>query len=253
MAISVNTGTTAHAETAASCNVTIPAGVLAGDVMVMMLTVFTETGSTPAISFSGGGGTWTLVPMTTGTNPEVATAGSSVWSYGFAYTRVATAGDPGATVTVTETGSAAGTTWFAIALEAYTGCNTAAPVDVAFGANAQGTAQGTAPSGNTATAGDWAIHMDGGGINTGPLVGPAGSTQRQNIDSSASVCAGINDSNGPVGGAGTSIGGGHWSQTGSTANWWSMFTIGLAAAPAAVTLGFDDGDTPWHIRSRKGR
>jgi hypothetical protein len=225
VAISFNTGTTAHAETAASVAPVIPAGVLVGDVMVLVVNAFTETGSTPTVAISGGGGAWTLVTPTTGTNPEVATAGASIWNYAWLYTRVATAGDPGATLTITETGSPAATTWLAVALAAYTGANTVSPVDVCFASNAQGTSTATAPSGSTVTAGDWAVHVLGCGVNGIPVTGPG--TGRENVVSAALVGAVINDSNAPVGGAGTSIGGGTWTQSGNTSDWWSMFEVGL--------------------------
>lgn len=246
MAISFNTGTTAHAETASSVNVTIPAGVLAGDVMVMMVEVFTETGTQPTISITGN--TWTLPTPNTGTNPEVATAGSSIWSYGFLYVRTATAGDIGASITISESGSAAATTWFAVALAAYTGANGSSPVDVLFGANTQAVFSGTAPSGATVLANDWPIYADGGALNAGPLTGPG--TSRENVVSSALVCAAIDDGNGSVA-AGTTIGGGTWSGTGSSANWFSMFTLGLAAAVPPVVaaapgaLSADDERKLW--------
>lgn len=234
MAISFNTGAKNSANTAASVTLAIPAGVLVNDVMVMALEVFTETATAPTISFSGGGGTWTLVPVTPGTNPEVATAGATIWSYGYAYYRVATAGDPGATITITESGSAAGTTWFAVAMGAYTGASTASPIDVAAGNNAQGTSGGTGPAVTTVTANDWALQLACVGINGTPLGGPG--TSRQNIVSSASVGAAIDDGGAAVA-AGTSIGGGSWTQAGNTSNWWSLFTIGLAPAGAAPASG----------------
>lgn len=229
MAISYNTGATHSADTASSVTLGIPAGVLTGDLMILNIEAFTETGTAPSVSISGGGGSWTAVPMNTGTNPEVATAGSTIWSYGYAYYRIATAADPGATLTVSETGSSAGTTWFAVAVAAYTG---AGSIDVAFGSNAQGTGSATAPSGSTTQAGDWAVYLMGGGINSGPFTGPG--TQRQNLESDAFVCAGINDSNGSVGASGTTIGGGTWTQAGNTSDWWSLFTIGINA-PAVGT------------------
>ena len=115
-----NTGATASATTAASVNVTIPSGVLANDVMVLNVECFTEHSTPPTVGFSGGGGTWTLMPVSAGTNPAVAQNGT-IYSYGYAYYRVATAGDPGATLTITETGSSTGTTWLTVALATYTG------------------------------------------------------------------------------------------------------------------------------------
>jgi hypothetical protein len=235
MAISFNTGAKNSANTASSVTLAIPAGVNVGDVMIMALEVFIETSTAPTISFSGAGGNWTLVPMTTGTNPEVATAGTVVWSFGYAYYRVATAGDQGATLTITESGSPAGATWMAVTMAAYTGASTSSPIDVAFGNNGQGTVSSqTPPSGATGAAGDWAVYLCCAGINAGTLGGGPG-TNRESVTSSVSIAARSNDSNGSVGGAGTTIGGGSsFTQAGSTANWWSLFTIGLAPPGAAA-------------------
>lgn len=242
MAISYNTGATGSANTASSVAVTIPAGVLAGDVMILALTVFCETGTAPSIGFSGGGGTWTLIPGTSpGTNPEVA-ANSPIWSYGYAYYRVATAGDPGATLTVTETGSGSGTTWLAAALASYTGANTSTPADVIGGSqafNSAGPGTITTPSKTTVTANDWAVYLVGGGLTAGSnVVGPAGTAKRQGVFSSASIEAGIWDNGTPLA-AGSSIGGGTFSETGgnSGSGWWTSFTIGLAPASAASPNG----------------
>lgn len=227
MAISFNTGTTASANTATSVGVTIPAGVLTNDVMLMMLTVFCETGTQPTISFSGGGATWIAPTPNTGTNPEVATAGSSIWSYGFFYYAIATASDPGATLTISESGSPAGTTWFAVSLASYTGASTSSPIDVLAGNNAQAVASLNGPTISTVQANDWAIQMCGGAVAAGnSLLGPA--TNREFVTSSAAVDAGLSDSNGTVA-AGTNIGGGNWNNgTANTANWYSAFAIGLA-------------------------
>ncbi len=238
MAISFNTGATASANTAASVAITIPSGVLTGDVMLMFLTVFCEVGSAPSIAFSGAGGTWTLATVTTGTNPENGNNGT-LYAYGYAYYRVATAGDPGASLTITETGSPAGTTWLAVALASYTGANTSSPVDVAGGANASA-ALVTCPSETTATANDWAVYMGGGGVNGsgGTVPGPTGATQRENLASSAGIGAAIFDSNGSAGGSGTSIGGtaSFQFQTTNHPNTGQLnaFTIGLKPAAAAV-------------------
>ena len=243
MAISYNTGTTASADTSASVNITIPSGVLVNDVMLMSLEVFTEDASAPTVSFSGGGGGWTLItPTDASANPQVATFGSSIWSYGYAYYRVATAGDPGATLTVSESGSAAGTTWFAVALASYTGASTSAPIDVAGGANARG-AYGTTvtcPSETTGVTGDWAVYLGPCGPAVGSVIhGPAGSTQRQAVVSDAGIGAAINDSNGSVGNSGTGIGGGTFSATSGSGNvWWEAFTVGLAPPGAGSPAPF---------------
>ena len=55
---------------------------------------------------------------------------AALYAYGYFYYRKATAGDPGATLTITETGSPSGTTWLAAALAAYPGASGTQP-DVA--------------------------------------------------------------------------------------------------------------------------
>ena len=229
--ITYNTGAAGSAITATSVGLTIPAGVLAGDVMLLSVTVFTEDSSAPAITIPAG---WNLLPAATGTNPEIATAGSSIWSYGYAYYKVANNTDPGSGLTVSETGSPFASTWWAIALAAYTGAAAAGTIDVAGGANAQGGTGTTVtcPAETTGAAGDWAVYL-GGGAPSGAFTTPAGTTTRQNIVSGASVGAIITDSNGPAG-AGAVIGGGTFGSTAPGAAWLTAFTVGLAATVGTV-------------------
>lgn len=238
MAISVNTGTTASADTATSVNVTIPAGVLTNDVMIMSLEVFTEDSTAPTISFSGAGGSWTLVPVSTGSNPEVS-SGGSIFAYGYAYYRVATAGDPGATLTISESGSPAGTTWFCVSMESYTGASTTSPIDVAGGAvttGATNTLSITLPTKTTGVANDWAIYLLSGGLIAGASETISSGTIRRQLTDAAGIATALADSNGSVGAAGTSIGGNTWNITGQGASntWLSAFTIGLAPPSAAA-------------------
>lgn len=230
MALSYNTGATASADTSASVNLSIPSGVLTGDLMLMSLTVFTEDSSAPSVAFSGAGGTWTAVTTTdSSANPQTA-AGSGVWSYGYAYLRVATAGDPGATLTITETGSSAGTTWFAAAVASYTGGGGGSPVDVAGGAEAFGSGglQVTCPSLTTSAASDWAVYLGSGSPGAGSsFTAPAGTTQRQAIVSDAGIGAAIFDSNASVGGAGTGIGGGSLGTASAGVAWLTVFTVAI--------------------------
>ena len=229
MALSYNTGTTASAITATSVNLTIPAGVLVNDLMVLAVTLFTTDATPPVVSITGG--TWTLVPVTTGTNPEVP-AGGGVWSYDYAYVRTATGIDPGATITLSETGSGAGTTWWAAAVASYT---EAAFVDVAGGANAQGGGGTTVtcPAETTVAAGDWAVYAGGGAPGGGTnWTVPAGTTIRQQVVSAAGVGAVITDSNGSLP-SGSSVGGGTFASSNPGATvWLSAFTLGLAPAGA---------------------
>ena len=232
MAISYNTGTTWSANTAASAAGTIPSGVLVGDVMLLGFPVFCEVSTAPTISFSGGGGSWTLLsPMHDGSNPENANNGT-LFSYGYVYYRVATSGDPGATLTLSETGSPAGTTWWAAALVSYTGASSAQP-DIAGSVAANQVLSITAHTEVTGVANDWHVGMSLGGTNTAPGSPPA--TLRENLTSSAGITAQVWDSNGSVGAAGTTIGGETVNGGNTTGgNNYAVFTIGLAPAGAAA-------------------
>jgi hypothetical protein len=235
MAISFNTAASNTADTASSVAVTIPAGVLTNDVMLLILEVFCETGTTPTIAFSGAGGGWNLISVSLGANPEVATAGSSIWSYGFAYSRVATAGVPGASLTITETGSAASTTWMGVSIAAYTGANTSTPVDVAGGSNFQGTnVSASFPARTTGVTGDWSVCMAAYGLPPLSALSAASLTKRTGggVDG-AGIGTGIWDSAASVGSSGTSIGGNAISGAAGGTDWYSLFTIGLAPAGAA--------------------
>jgi hypothetical protein len=234
MAISYNTGATGSASAATSCNITIPAGVLTGDLMLLGVACFTEVTSAPTITITGGGGSWTLLsPMHDGTNPQAVNNGT-LYNWAYVYYRVATAGDPGATLTVSESGSAAATTWFALALGAYTGAASSQP-DVAGSVGANNVLTVTSPSETTVTASDWSIGMLLGGTNGAP-VGGLPSTSRQVVTSGSGITAGIWDSNGSVGGAGTSIGG-VTVHGGNNApnNTFSVFTIGIAPPGTAAS------------------
>lgn len=238
MAISFNVATTTTADTSVSIAPVIPAGVLVNDVMLLVLLVFTEVATVPTISFSGAGGTWTLVPMTTGPNPAQSTQ-STVWANGWAYYRVATAGDPGATLTISAANtSGAGTTWMAVSISSYTGANTTSPIDVAGGVGIEGAGIGvTLPSPVTTTvANDWAVSMYAAGLPIGATVtGPAGTTQRANLLDASGIGSGIWDSNGSFT-AGTNIGGGQFSAGAGGTDWWTAFVVGIAP-PSGVTLG----------------
>jgi hypothetical protein len=234
---SFNVGATASANTSASCAITIPSGVLTGDIMVLGIAVFNEVATAPVLSFSGGGGaTWVLpTPLHDGSNPEQATNGV-LYAYGFFYYAVATVSDPGATLTVTETGSPSGLTWFAMALGSYTGAGATQP-DVAGANAANQVLSSTAPAETTGVAGDWYVGLELGGTNSAPTGSPPG-TAREAITSSAGITAMLWDSNGPVGAAGTSIGGGtvHGGNSAPNNNY-TVFTIGLQPASATGAAG----------------
>lgn len=234
MPISFNTGTGNSADTSAAVTLALPSGILVSDVMIMSLTCFNENAAAPAITFSGADGPWTLVPTSDGSaNPQVS-AGSGIWSYGYAYYRVATAGDPGATLTVTASGAgfASGTTWWAAAVASYTTVNTASPVDVAGGAAAAGGSADvpsvTCPSLTTGITTDWAVYLGGGAPGEDETyAGPYGTVTRENILSGVGIGAAVNDSGGS---AGSVIGGGTFTTSTAGVAWLSAFTIGLAPA-----------------------
>jgi hypothetical protein len=237
MAISYNTGATGSSVNVTTVTVAIPSGVLANDVMIMSLACFTEDSTQPTISFSGAGGTWTLAPVTTGSNPELSQNGT-IYCYEFAYYRVATAGDPGATLTITETGSSGSTTWFAAALASYTGASTGSPIDVA-GAASTLTNTVQCPAQTTVTNNDWALYLGNGGANGSSTLmpGPSGATKRESVASSAGIAAAVYDSNGTVA-AGTSIGGTSafdFTTTDGGTGFLGAFTIGLAPPAGGVT------------------
>jgi hypothetical protein len=237
MATSYNTGIPWSASNAASAAGTIPSGVLTGDTMWLGFTIFCEAATAPAITLTGGGATWTAPAPSAGSNPEQATTGT-LYAYGYLYTAQATASDPGATLTITETGSPAGTTWISAALVTYTGAGSMQP-DVIVSAAANDVLSVAAPAVNTGRAGDWYLGFQLGGTNGAPTSGPPG-TQRQAVTSGAGVTAVVWDSNGTVGPAGTSIGGGtvHGGNSAPN-NTFTVFTIGMAPAAARSIAGAD--------------
>lgn len=239
------TGTSSSASTSATCTFTIPAGVAPGDIVLVGFAVFCEVATAPTIAFSGGSaGTWALLsPMHTGANPEQAASGGGLYSYGYVYSKQAASGDPGATVTLTETGSPSATTWWAVVLGVYAGASTTQP-DIAGASVVNNAVTGTSPAETTGVSGDWSVEMLLGGVGTTGTVGaPATLTTRESVVSGAGIAAVLADSNGSVGGAGTSIGGETWTGGNSSPNnTFALFTIGLAPAggsesgPFSITL-----------------
>lgn len=247
--IQYNTGTTASISGHTSINFTLPStgglngtGVQVGDVMLLSFECFTEESSQPVINFSGGGGNWTLVPMTDGsTNPQATTVADGLYSYGYAYYRVATVADNGATITVTESGSPAGSTWMDVAMAAYTGANNENPIDRASGVNTIGSPVTlSCPSETARIAGDWAIYMCPCVPAAGAtLTGPSGSTQRQSIVDVAGVGSAIYDSNGTTGM--NTVGGGTFASNVFNEGWMEVFTICLAPPGIYVVQTYNSG------------
>jgi hypothetical protein len=219
---SYNTGTTANSggSQTASQALTIPAGVLAGDVMLLLVQGFTVATTAATLAVASTGTAFIQIGTTQFIN------NGSISDQGAIYYAVAGASDAGKVITASVSGSATSAFW-ALALASYTGASNTAPIDVS-GGTAVFAASITCPPETTGVSGDWAVYLGGGGCNTGAtLTGPSGSTSRQNVVDSAGIGAAINDSNGSVGAAGTGIGGGTFGiNFGSGAI--TAFTVGLA-------------------------
>jgi hypothetical protein len=234
LAISYNTGATNVATAVAHTfqpTLVIPAGVLSGDVMLVAVSMFTFTPTSPGITLTPAVGSWTAVP------PGLKDSGpfSGLNIYGAVWSRTATGSDAGTTLTFAFTGTPGSTDqfWWAIGLVAYTG---AGGIDVSAGAS--GLNDDTTPSASTGVSGDWAVYGGAIGVNSGGTVtaGPAGTTLRTNANTAGVTCA-IADTGASVGAAGTSIGGGSFADTsGGFGDWWDDFTIGLAPPGGGSTV-----------------
>jgi hypothetical protein len=234
-----NTGTTATLGQSAHTvpfTFTIPAGVLAGDVMLVSVNTFSFPLTGPATSTpTSGGGSWTAV------GPLVAAQDGTAGVFATAWYRVATAGDPGSTFTISWTGGVGGTDgfWWTATHDSYTGFWTPDPVaqSITPTSGAQ-TAVGSCPSGTSLRSGSWVVQL--GPItpnSSGTITGvPSGMTQRQLSNGNSGVSCASADSGASVGAAGTPIGGGSFTTSNATDNWWAEWTIELATvgAPAAA-------------------
>lgn len=219
MAISFNTAATAPSVQASSTTLTIPAGVLSGDVMILVVNGF-SSGASVSLTVSSTGTAFTQI----GTTQQGGTA-SGFTTYGGIYYAVASGTDAGKVITIgtTQTG---GTLFICGALAAYTGASNTTPIDVSGGA-ASSTSPLTVPSKTTTVTGDWAVYPSAFGENPGAnYTAPGGVTQRAKTEVNG-VGAGIWDSNGSVGSSGTSIGGINFTSVSGTL-WLTGFTIGLA-------------------------
>lgn len=238
MAISFNTGAVADSASTqtTSQNITVPAGVLAGDVVLVLAqqVVLTSTASTFTASSTGTTPTAAGSPVTGTEALPAAVTGRVFW---FA----ASATDAGKVVTITASASG----FWSLALVAYTGASNTVPIDVISGAfGGANTTSVTCPTVSTGIANDWSVFLGGGAVeNSTPLTVPAGSTSRENDDSSAQIGAAISDSNASVGAAGTNIGGGTFAAPGGSTNCiLTAFTVGLAppgaggATPAPLVV-----------------
>lgn len=231
-----NTGTTAHAASVAQTThptLTIPSGVSVGDGMIVGVDLFGFTGDATGLTINlspgVGGNNWTLL----GVQKKYDDGALSI--YGAVFIREASASDPGSTLTFSYSGTP-GTDqkWWAISLGAWTRLDVS-KIDVASVAGAMGSTTVPTPSLSTTNDGAWGIYIAPASPNgSGALTaGPSGTTLRQDAFDSGVNC-GIADTNGPVGAAGTSIGGGTWASSGSGSGWYTSFT--LAVAPKVTTV-----------------
>jgi hypothetical protein len=227
MAISWNTGTATSGGSggAASYNITIPAGVLQNDVVFV---VFSGLGSSSAE---------TVQASSTGTSPSIVQSSQDVGISGThcamaLFSFVASASDAGKVITGSLV-SGDSVNW-AAAIGAWSGASTSSPIDVSgVTANAGSGNSLTCPSETTGVANDWDLQIVGAALGGSSYTGPGGFTQRESVaDGSSGSAAIIYDSNGSVGGSGTSIGGGVFTNAGHD-NWWAGWTVGLA--PSAGT------------------
>ena len=244
MAISFNTGVSndSGGGTAANVTLTIPAGVLGGDVILFVAEGFDAvSGATLSASSTGTSPILLDQNQTAGTNNGLFGNGA-VWYF------IASATDAGKVITITASGAM--NPFWSASLAAYTG---AASIDVHGGVAAESTtgAATSTPALTTGVAGDWAIYLAGLGIpagGTSPAINePSGTTSRQKHEASSSICSDICDSNASVGPAGTGIGGSgkQYSPSSPPGNtWYNLFTVGLSpAVAAAVTPSATPGAT----------
>jgi hypothetical protein len=224
MAITWNTGTTVSngGSAVASQAVTIPAGVRTGDTILFVVSAFHTLDET-------------IQASSTGTTPVIIGSSQNVGGGGFVLNAalfyvVATASDPGSVITASFVSG--DTANWAIALGAWSGTSTTAPIDVSGVATAQGASSTiTCPSETTGVAGDWDLQIVGAGLGGSAYTGGTGFTQRESISDASSGATGlIFDSNAAVGVAGTSIGGATFANAGNN-SWWAGWTVGLAVGP----------------------
>jgi hypothetical protein len=230
VAITFNTGTTAQLTAvpqSESFTFTVPAGVAVNDVMIAVVECFTYTSASPAVAVpSSGGGNWQQISVLADSGPS-----AGLDSYVTAWWRAAASSDPGSTFTTDFSGPQGATDnfWWAAALGSYTGASTTSPVDAAGAAGALATSV-TCPSETTGVNGDWALYLAGVTLGVaGSITGPSGAAQRENALSGANVGAALFDSNGSVGNAPASIGGGTFST--AAGSWWGALTVALSPAP----------------------
>lgn len=226
MAISFNTSAavTSASSQVASQAITVPAGVLAGDVVLIKADAVNVTnGTVPTLTPSSTGTTPTQVGSTAGGSEPLPAAVAGALFY-----FIASGTDAGKVVTI----STSINSFMSVGLAAYTGASNSTPIDVSGGAfGGANTNSVTCPSKVTGVTGDWAVYLGGGaaeGSANGTMGIPAGSTSRRNTVDGSAIGIAITDSNGSVGASGASIGGGTFTSASPTNAILTAFTVGLA-------------------------
>jgi hypothetical protein len=231
-----NTGnvSTSGGSPASSWTHAVPAGVKAGDLMLLVVSLNASTSRSPTVS-AASGHAWTQVGTTLVQGPTAGWTATTAF-----YKRVATSGDAGDTLTL---GMATGTAYNGSLLGAWTG---AADVDAFATALSAGNVSGMAlPAVTTVTAGGNVAYLVGGVVNgsgtpqvTGAFYGDvANSGQAFLPEQAANGNLALVADSGAVYPAGTAAGSGV-SIAGSTNTQYCAMTVALrpAAAPVPATL-----------------
>lgn len=226
MSVSYNTGTAVSTTaTGTSKTLTIPAGVLAGDGMLLAFTAYSESSGSSTLTVTSTGGTWTQVGSTIYESTNLFEVNSSLWYLS------AGSSDPGATVTLHST-----TALFIQAeLVAYTGAASGNFVDASASANLTTTGTSFAtPSASTVAANDWAVYVGAfccDGNAAAAATAPSGTTIRQSAATTGGITC-VSDNHTALA-AGTGIGGGTFTTPVTSAGvTWSVAIKPAAAAPA---------------------
>ena len=224
MAISWNTGTTATSggPGAVFLDITIPAGVNQGDLLLVAFAAFSAVSETVQASSTG------TAPAIVGSSQAVSFGGNTLNAAVFSVK--AGASDAGKVLRGSYVSG--GLAQWAAGIGAWAGTSASSPVDVSGAAVSAGaSATITCPSEITAASNDWCAEIVSAALGGSSFTGGAGFTQREAFSDPASGCTVlIYDSNASAGPAGTSIGGAQFANAGHN-NWWAGFTVGLAPPP----------------------
>jgi len=223
--IAYNTGAAAATQSSGTgvFTLTIPAGVLPGDVLLIAATGGHNRLPPSDMTVTSSGTPLTQLGVTQRQDAFY------TFEYGL-FWAVADAADPGAMITVTWT---ADTTGFAIAVAAYTG---AAGVD-GYGSTGNFAATITAPSVVTTVPGDWAVQM-AATYASSTLTPPTGTPRTAASDGTpgSGVAVAVVDTAAPVGPAGTVIGGGVFTPGNSYINFASTAGVNPQISPGTPVV-----------------